>query len=107
MFFSLYIEGIVWLDFFLKRHINLRGLFNAKAFFIEEQQWYYLTDSWKVQEVHAFLKGISRKMNVMYLVIVRIHLQWCFIATGTHSYCGDADDSEDSHPVLTKTKLQV
>ena len=32
----------VWSGFFVKWHINLRGLFNAKAIHIEEQQYYYL-----------------------------------------------------------------
>ena len=30
-------------SFFIYRHINIRGLFNAKAFLEEEQLWYYLT----------------------------------------------------------------
>ena len=27
--------------------INFRGLFNAKAILIEEQEWYYLTNRWR------------------------------------------------------------
>ena len=34
-----------WIDFglvsFVKWHINLSGLFNAKAILLEEQWWYY------------------------------------------------------------------
>ena len=32
----------VWFGFLVWWHINLHGLFNAKAIFVEEQQWYYL-----------------------------------------------------------------
>ena len=39
--------------------VNLCGLFNAKAILVEEQQWYYLTHSWRDKEVHAFPKGIN------------------------------------------------
>ena len=36
-----------------------------KPFFIEEQQWYYLTHSWEDKGVHTFPKGIRRKVNVI------------------------------------------
>ena len=29
--------------------------------FVEEQQWYYLTQSWRDKGVHAFPKGLVRK----------------------------------------------
>ena len=32
---------------------------------MKEQQWYYLTHSWEVKEVHAFPKGIRLKVNVI------------------------------------------
>ena len=35
------IDGLDWFSFFVEWHINLCGLFNAKAFIVEEQQWYY------------------------------------------------------------------
>ena len=38
---------LLWLKFFLVSwHINLRGLFNAKAILVEEQELYYLIHSW-------------------------------------------------------------
>ena len=40
-------------------HINLRGLLNAKTILEEEKQWYYLN------QVHAFPKSISQKVNVI------------------------------------------
>ena len=46
-------------------HINLRGLFNAKAILLEEQWWYYLTHSWEDKGVHTFPKGICPKVNVI------------------------------------------
>ena len=30
-------DGFVWFDFFVKCHINLRGVINAEAIFVEEQ----------------------------------------------------------------------
>ena len=35
--------------FFSERHINLRGLFNARFIFVEEQKWYYLIHSWVIR----------------------------------------------------------
>ena len=32
---------------------------------VEEQQWYYLTHSWKDKRVHAFLRGINPKVKVI------------------------------------------
>ena len=40
--------------------IKLHGLFNAKAIFIEEQQWYSGD-----KEIHTFLKGIRLKVNLI------------------------------------------
>ena len=40
-------------------------IFNAKAILIKEEQWYYLTHSWKDNGVHAFPKVISLKVNVI------------------------------------------
>ena len=51
--------------FFVYWHINLCGLFNAKAIIIEEQQWYYLTHSWEDKGVYTFPKGICPKVNVI------------------------------------------
>ena len=49
---------------FVYWHINLCRLFNAKAIFLEEQYWYYLTHSWEDKGVHTFPKGICPKVNV-------------------------------------------
>ena len=38
---------------------------NAKAIFIEDQQWYYLTHSWRYKGVHTFPKGINSKVNII------------------------------------------
>ena len=46
-------------------YINLRGLFNAKATFVEEEQWYYLSYCWVNKGVYTFPKGISPKVNTM------------------------------------------
>ena len=40
-------ETAVVFVWFLCYGINLRGLFNAKAIVVEEQQWYYLTHSFE------------------------------------------------------------
>ena len=46
-------------------NFNLRGLFNAKAFLLGEQQCSFLTHSWEDMGVQAFPKGISLKVNVI------------------------------------------
>ena len=51
--------------FFVKWHIKLHRLFNAKLNLIEEYRWYYWTHLWKNKGVHAFPKGISLKLNVI------------------------------------------
>ena len=51
--------------FFVQWHINHRGLLNAKAIILEEQQWYYLTNNQGDKGVHTFPKGISSKVNVI------------------------------------------
>ena len=40
-------------------------LFNAKATHPEEQQWYYLTQSWENKAVHIFPKSICPKGNII------------------------------------------
>ena len=35
-----------------------------KTILLVEQQWYYLTHNYEDNRVHAFLKGISPKVNV-------------------------------------------
>ena len=37
---------VVFVDFLVKWHISLRGLFKAKCIFVEEQLWYYLIHNW-------------------------------------------------------------
>ena len=44
---------------FLSWHINLCGLFNAKAILVEEHVYYYLTHTVKDEGGYAFLKSIS------------------------------------------------
>ena len=44
---------------------TLFRLFNAKAIFLEEQRWYYLTHSWEDKGIHTFPKGICPKVNVI------------------------------------------
>ena len=51
--------------FFIQWHINLRGLFNAKAILLEEQRWCYLTHSREDKGVYIFSKGIGPKVNVI------------------------------------------
>ena len=58
-------NGLVRFLLFNGIYINLCGLFNTKVIFVEEQQWYYLTNSWEDKEVHTFSKGISPKVNVI------------------------------------------
>ena len=45
--------------------ITPRALFNAKAIFLEEQEWCYLTRIWKDSVVHTFPKGICPKVKVV------------------------------------------
>ena len=57
------------------------GLFNAKAIFAEEQQWYYLTYSWWGDKgVHTFPKGIGPKVNT----IARLKFELYFTAAVQH-----------------------
>ena len=44
---------------------TLFRLSNAKAIFLEEQQWYYLTHSWEDKRAHTFPKDICPKVNVI------------------------------------------
>ena len=37
---------------------------NDKAIFIERQQWYYLSHSWRDKKEHIFPNSISQKVNV-------------------------------------------
>ena len=41
------------------------GYLMPKSILLEEQQWCYLNDSMKDNEVHAFPKGICPKVNVI------------------------------------------
>ena len=44
---------------------NLLRLFYSKAILVEEQQWYYLTNSLGNKEVHTFSRGTSPKVNII------------------------------------------
>ncbi len=48
---------IIYQGLFIKRHINHRGLFNAKNVFAEEQHRYYMTHSRRDKRVHIFPKS--------------------------------------------------
>ena len=50
---------VVWFGFFIKWHIILCGLINAKATFVEEHQRYYLTHSWKDKGIKIVLLDIG------------------------------------------------
>ena len=52
------------LGFFDYWHINIRVLFNASTIFVKEYYRYYLPWSWKDENIYAFPKGISPKVNV-------------------------------------------
>ena len=39
--------------------------FNAKAMLVKEEQWYYLTHSWRDKGIPIFLKGIRPNVNVI------------------------------------------
>ena len=54
-------------------YINLWGLFDAKDSIIDEQQGYYLTNSWGGDnEIHTFLKYISPKVNIIALLEIEL-----------------------------------
>ena len=55
----------IWYGFFVKWHINFRGLFNVKAIIEEEQLWYYFIYSWEEKKVYTFPESISPKVNVI------------------------------------------
>ena len=50
---------------FDKCHINLHGVFNAEAIYVEEQLWYYLTQSWEYKGFHTHPLVTSLKENVL------------------------------------------
>ena len=47
---------LVRFGFFVKWHINLCELSNAKAILVEQQWWYYLIHTWKDEWIHTFPK---------------------------------------------------
>ena len=55
---------VVWFDFLVQLHINLRGVFNGKAILVEKQQWFYVTYI-KGIGVHDFPKGISLRVKLI------------------------------------------
>ena len=57
-------------------------LSNAKAIFLEEQQWYYLTHSWEDKGVHTFPKGIFPKVNV----IARLEYELAYYDSAVHRF---------------------
>ena len=53
-----------------------------KLFLLEEQLWYYLTHSWEDEGVHAFLKGIYSKVNV----IARLENELAYYDSAVHRF---------------------
>ena len=54
-----------WFNFFIQWHINLCGLFNAKNVLVEEQEWYYLTNSLGDKDVHTFPKDSGPNVYII------------------------------------------
>ena len=73
---------LIWFDL-VWIHINLHGLFNAKAIFVLEQQWYYLTHRWEGNGVHAFLLVISLKENI----IVWLEFELAYFEATVQHFC--------------------
>ena len=63
---------LFFLYFFFYWHVSLPELSNAKAIFMEEQQWYYLTNSWRDKGVRTFSEGIGPKVNVIAWLEVKL-----------------------------------
>ena len=117
-----------WMDLFLVSfvswHINLNGLFNAKATIQEKQQGYYLTNSWKDKGVHTFPKRICLIVNV----IARLEFELAYYNPAAQSFnhyamrippnrsliqtlfgrdhCDIVANMEDFNIVISKFKLQ-
>ena len=53
---------LVWIAFFVKWHIKCHRFFDAQTILIEQLQEYYLTNSRRGLEVHAFPKLINQKL---------------------------------------------
>ena len=54
--------GFIWF-LYLMIYQPFLSYFNAKSIHVEEQHWYYLTNSLKDNRFHAFPKGIHLKVN--------------------------------------------
>ena len=61
-------------------HINHNGLFNARAFLIQEQQ--YLTHCWMDNEVHTFANSTNPKVNV----IARLEFDLAYFEGGVQNF---------------------
>ena len=61
---------------------GIRGLFNAKAILLEEQQWFYLTNNWEDKGVHTFPTGIYPKVNV----IVQLKYKLAYYDSAVHRF---------------------
>ena len=72
---------MIWFGWVLW-HINHCRLFNAKSILLEEQSWYYLTNSWENKGVHTFFKGICLKVNV----IERLELKLAYYDSAVHHF---------------------
>ena len=73
---SILIIKYMWFQF-------LRGLFNIKVILVEEQLWYYSTNSCRVKGVHAFPMGITPKMKVIVWLVFELTTILLFITLFT------------------------
>ena len=64
-------------------HVNIYELFNAKSILVEEQMWYCLILGEGGKEVHAFLKSINPKMNL----IVQLEFGHTYYDVGVQHVC--------------------
>ena len=71
-----------WLVFSFNGISTFFRLFNAKAIFLEEQYWYYLTHNWEDKGVHTFPKGICPKVNI----IARLEYELAYYDSAVHRF---------------------
>ena len=76
------------LVFCFKWHVNLCGLFCAKAIIVEEQWRWYLTNSWEDNWFHTFPKGIWPKMRIIARLEYELAYYDVAVDTLTTTLCG-------------------
>ena len=57
--------------------------------FLVEQQWYYLTHNYEDNRVHAFLNGISQKVNL----IARLEFKLSYFKTAVQHFSPNATET--------------